>query len=94
MNAAAKIMPDITPTLNSTAKGFGDMGSAGINAMENISGLRSNPLGSSSSDTFTNSMKDFPYGDLLKKIEPEVVPVVKTLFIEAHINCTVDAAAG
>lgn len=76
MNAAAKIMPDITPTLNSTAKGFNDMGSAGINAMENISGLRGNPLGSSSSDTFTNSMKDFPYGDLLKKIEPEVVPVV------------------
>lgn len=76
MNAASKIMPDITPTINSTAKGFGDMGSAGINAMENISGLRSNPLGSSSSDTFTNSMKDFPYGDLLKKIEPEVVPVV------------------
>jgi len=77
VTVASKLSPSVVPTLESTSKSFGDVSSAGVNAMETISGLRSNSLGSSSSDTFTNSMKDFPYGDLLKKIEPEVVPVIK-----------------
>lgn len=60
ITAAGKVMPDVVPTVVSTSKGFGDMGSAGINAMENIAGRGPSTMGASSGDTIFRSSNYYP----------------------------------
>lgn len=60
ITAAAKVMPDVVPTVVSTSKGFGDMGSAGINAMEDIVGRGPSTMGASSGDTIFRSANYYP----------------------------------
>lgn len=60
ITAAGKVMPDVVPTVVSTSKGFGDMGSAGINAMEDIAGRGPSTMGASSGDTIFRSSNYYP----------------------------------
>ena len=59
ITAAAKVMPDVVPTVVSTSKGFGDMTSAGINAMEDIVGRGPSTI-TSSGDTIFRSSNYYP----------------------------------
>lgn len=60
ITAASKVMPDVVPTVVSTSKGFGDMGSAGINAMEDIVGRGPSTMGANSGDTIFRNSNYYP----------------------------------
>jgi hypothetical protein len=48
VTVASKLSPSVVPTLESTSKSFGDVSSAGVNAMENIASRTGSEIGSSS----------------------------------------------